>query len=67
MQTFAIMGQSITRHELADASVIIRPAIHEISSTDFQTRHLAVLEGEKAALAQMPAIKAKVHGHRALR
>ncbi|MEY3201250.1 MAG: hypothetical protein RIR70_800 [Pseudomonadota bacterium] len=60
MQTFAIMGQSISRQELVDASVVIRPAIHEISSTDFQTRHLAVFEGEKAAAALMPQIKAKL-------
>ena len=67
MQTFTIMGQSISRFELADATVVIRPAIHEISSTDFQTRHLAVLEGEKAALAVMPEIKAKMQRQRAER
>jgi NTE family protein len=60
LQTFSIMGQSISRHELVDASVVIRPAIHEMSATDFQTRHLAVLEGEKAAAAVMPQIKAKI-------
>ena len=67
MQTFTIMGQSISRFELADATVVIRPAIHEISSTDFQTRHLAVLEGEKATLAVMPEIKAKMQRQRAER
>lgn len=60
LQTFTIMGQSISRYELADASVVIRPAIHEISATDFQTRHLAVLEGEKAVTAMMPEIKARL-------
>ena len=67
MQTFTIMGQSISRFELADATVVIRPAIHEISSTDFQTRHLAVLEGEKATLAVMAEIKAKMQRQRAER
>ena len=60
MQTFSIMGQAISQHELNGASVVIRPAIHEISSTDFQTRHLAVLEGEKAASVMMQEIKTKL-------
>lgn len=60
MQTFAIMGQSISRHELTDATVVIRPAIHEISATDFQTRHLAVLEGEKATAKVLPEIKQRI-------
>lgn len=60
MQTFTIMGQSISRFELADASVVIRPVTLEVSSTDFQTRHLAVLEGEKAAAAVVPEIKSRL-------
>lgn len=60
MQTFTIMGQSISRYELNEASVVIRPVIREVSSTDFQTRHLAVLEGEKAASALLPLIKARL-------
>lgn len=60
MQTFSIMGQAISRYEINEASVVIRPSIKEISSTDFETRHLAVLEGEKAAAAQMKNIKDKI-------
>lgn len=58
LQTFAIMGHALSRHELADADVVIRPQTAALSSTDFQGRHLAILEGEKAAAAVMPALKA---------
>lgn len=58
LQTFAIMGHTISRHELEDADVVIRPKTAALSSTDFQGRHLAILEGEKAAAAIMPELKA---------
>ncbi len=60
LQTFAIMGQSIGRHELAGADVVIRPQLSAIKTTDFQDRHMAVLEGEKAVAAALPEIKAKL-------
>ena len=60
MQTFAIMGQSLSRSELPLADVVIRPDISQLASTDFKTRHLAVLEGEKAAAQALPALKAKL-------
>jgi len=65
LQTFAIMGHSISRHELEDADVVIRPKTAAVSSTDFEGRHLAILEGEKAAAAIMPALKAKLARARA--
>jgi NTE family protein len=60
LQTFAIMGQSILAHELKQADVVVRPNIGRISGTDFQSKHLAILEGERAAQAQVTAIKAKL-------
>ena len=60
LQTFAIMGQSIGRYELRGADVVIRPQTSGITSTGFQDRHLAVLEGEKAVAAVLPEIKAKL-------
>lgn len=60
MQTFAIMGQSLNRHELPQADVVIRPDISQLASADFKTRHQAVLEGEKAAAKEMSALKAKL-------
>jgi NTE family protein len=60
LQTFAIMGQSIGRYELRGADVVIRPQTTGIKSTDFQDRHLAVLEGERAVMAVLPELKAKL-------
>ncbi|MGK2953818.1 MAG: patatin-like phospholipase family protein [Thiobacillus sp.] len=65
LQTFAIMGHAISRHELEDADVVIRPKTAAVSSTDFEGRHLAILEGEKAAAAIMPELKAKLAKARA--
>ena len=60
LQTFAIMGQSISRHETVDADVVIRPLTADLPATDFAARHKAVLEGEKAAAAVMAEIKDKL-------
>ena len=60
LQTFAIMGQSISKYELAEADVVIRPQTAEIKAMDFQARHLAVLEGEKAVATVLPDLRAKL-------
>ncbi|MDD5249691.1 MAG: patatin-like phospholipase family protein [Rhodocyclaceae bacterium] len=60
LQTFSIMGQSLGRFELAEADVVIRPQLADIAATDFQGRHLAVLEGEKAATAALPEIRRRL-------
>ena len=57
LQSLAIMGQSISRHELAEANIVIRPATGELSATSLEDRHRAVLEGEKVAAAAMADIK----------
>jgi NTE family protein len=57
MQSVVIMYSKISQNQLARADVVIRPKVSHISSTDFSKRHEAVLEGEKAALEAMPAIK----------
>ena len=60
LQTFAIMGHTLGRHELEDADVVVRPKTAAVSSTDFNDRHLAILEGEKTAAAVMTELKAKL-------
>jgi NTE family protein len=60
LQTFNIMGQSISRNELPEADIVIRPVTPGISSTDFKDRHLAVLQGEKAVAAILPELKEKL-------
>lgn len=57
LQTFTIMGQNLARHELEEADVVIRPQVGGVGATDFQARHDAILEGEKAAQAALPAIR----------
>lgn len=65
LQTFTIMGHAISQHELKDADVVVRPRTLAVSSTSFEDRHLAILEGEKAAAAIMPELKAKLARARA--
>jgi len=65
LQTFAIMGHTISLHELEDADVVIRPRTSAVSSTSFEDRHLAILEGEQAAAAIMPELKARLARARA--
>lgn len=60
LQTFNIMGQTISRNELPDADIVISPKTNGLSSTDMKDRHRAVLEGEKAVAAILPELKAKL-------
>ena len=60
LQTLAIMGQMIRRYELPVADVMIRPDIARLGSVDFDNRHQAILEGERAAGTQMPVLKDKL-------
>jgi NTE family protein len=57
LQTVTIMGQSLARYELKEADVVIRPQVGGVGSTDFQARHDAILEGEKAAQQALPQIR----------
>ena len=57
LQTFTIMGQNMARYELKEADVVIRPQVGNVGATDFQSRHDAIMEGEKAAQAALPAIR----------
>ena len=54
------MGQRLGAQELARADVVIRPSVNEIGPADFEQRNNAIMEGERAALAAMPQIRAKV-------
>ncbi|HUX91970.1 MAG TPA: patatin-like phospholipase family protein [Gallionellaceae bacterium] len=60
LQTFNIMGQTISRTELPTADIVISPLTPGISSTDFKDRHLAVLQGEKAVAAILSELKEKL-------
>ncbi len=59
-QSITIMGQKLGEQELARADVVIRPKVNNIGPADFEQRARAIVEGEKAALAAMPQIRAKL-------
>ncbi len=60
LQSFAIMGQSISSRELVDADILIRPETGGFGAGDFTKKHEAILEGEKAAQAAVPLIRQKI-------
>jgi len=60
LQTFAVMGHTISQYELQSADVVIHPQTSALNTTDFESRHKAVLEGEKAAAKVMTELKAKL-------
>lgn len=60
LQTFAVMGHTISQYELQSADVVIRPQTAGLNTADFDSRHQAVLEGEKAAAKVMGELKAKL-------
>lgn len=60
LQTFTIMGNRISQYELAAADVVIRPNIGQIKGTDFSSRNVAILEGEKAAQAAVSELKKRL-------
>jgi len=56
MQAINLMYGRITSQQLVHADVLIRPKTGYIGAADFSRRNEAVLEGEKAAAAALPAI-----------
>jgi NTE family protein len=58
MQTFAIMGKSINRFELAQADIVVRPALPGFASSDFSTRKRVIEAGRQAMLKLIPEVKA---------
>ena len=59
-QSIGIMGRKLAEQEIARADVVIRPKVGMIGPSDFDQKNVAILEGEKAALAAIPAIRAKI-------
>ncbi len=60
LKAFDIMGSSLRRAELPAADVVIAPDVHGIKAADFESKQRAILAGEKAALAAVPAIRALI-------
>src|SRR5574343_427813 len=59
-QTTTIMGGVISSNELKTADIVIRPNLPYVKSWDFTARNDAMLEGERAALKVLPALKQKL-------
>ncbi|MBU2261300.1 MAG: patatin-like phospholipase family protein [Proteobacteria bacterium] len=57
LQTIGIMYASIAAIQLKNADVVIRPRVGQIGAGDFDRRHEAIIEGEKAAAQAMPQIQ----------
>ena len=60
LQTTAIMGQSINRHELRAAEVVVRPALSGVGSADFSSRQRSIAAGRAAMQAALPRLKAEL-------
>jgi NTE family protein len=60
MQTFNIMGHSISQFELTEADVVMRPKLEGIGSADFASRRLSLLAGREAALSVLAQLKEKI-------
>ena len=57
LQTFTIMGKSISTIELKDADVLVRPALQGVSSADFGARKRSIEAGRQAMLAALPQLR----------
>lgn len=55
-RALVIMGQQLGAQEVARADVLIRPHVSGMSSRDFEQKNQAILEGEKAVEAAIPAL-----------
>lgn len=58
MKSVEIMYNKMSRVAISQADIVIRPKVGFIGSADFELRNQAIFEGEKAALAAMPALQA---------
>lgn len=57
LQSINIMYSKLATIQTSKADVVIKPKVGHIGSADFEKRHEAILEGEKAALEALPAIQ----------
>ena len=58
LQTFSIMGKSISQLELAQADVVVRPALPDIGRTEFSARKKSIEAGRAAMKQAMPQLRA---------
>ncbi len=56
-QTLNIMGMQALARDLAVADVVISPRVNSFGVADLEARHRSLLEGERAAQAQLDAVR----------
>ncbi|HEV2540650.1 MAG TPA: patatin-like phospholipase family protein [Frateuria sp.] len=59
-RSVVIMGQHLGAQELARADVVVQPQVNAIGAADFEQRDRAIMEGERATLAAIPLIRARL-------
>lgn len=64
LATFTIMGQSINRYVLAEADVVVRPALAGVGSADFAARQRSIAAGREAMQAAMPKLREQLQAKR---
>ena len=58
MQTFSIMGKSISQLELTQADVVVRPLLPDVGSAEFSARKKSIEAGRAAMKLALPQVKA---------
>lgn len=57
LQTFTIMGQSLNRHLLDSADVVLQPRLDGVGSANFNARQQAMAAGREAMQAALPRLR----------
>jgi len=60
MQTFSIMGKSISTFELRGADLVIRPVVSGLSSASFSSRSAAIQAGRQAMALQIAKLRSVI-------
>jgi NTE family protein len=58
LQTFSIMGKSISQWELVQADVVVRPDLPNVGSTEFSARKKSIEAGRAAMKLALPQVNA---------
>lgn len=64
-QTINIMGQQSINQELRAADVVIKPNVGSLGVMNLEARHKTILEGERAAQAQLATIQLAIKNFKA--
>jgi NTE family protein len=60
MQTFSIMGKSISAFELREADVVVKPSLTGLSSASFTSRAQAISAGHQAMLPWIGKLRSAI-------